>query len=343
MCLLIRRATPRPRVPALPRIDKKTIIQYHEGNAVRRIARLRRCAAHEAEVIIMQTYQREDLYTRANGSNIIVKYDHHAAPFPVHWHQFCELLYVSDGELNVNVGGNPYLLRKDSLLFVAPCELHSILPSENPKTVLIQYDAALLYRFPSIVSHIQQTHTRLQVATAQHNPALFQRLRTLLFEIVELQRGSLEENPDPFYDVRQYLLLCQMHLLMLEQERTLPEQHKQRSAGKSRNAMRIVQEACAYISQNFTDEITLTQMADRADMSVSHFSRIFEQYTASSFSSYLSQCRLSHAKLLLANRKAKITDIAFQSGFGSLASFNRVFVKSEGMTPSEFRDLYNNS
>lgn len=289
----------------------------------------------------MQKFRREDLDPGTMGSTI-VNCNHHANPIATHWHQYCELLYVQDGEVNINVGGKSYLLQKDSILFIYPCELHSILSSRQPQTVLIQYDASHLNRFPSVADHIQRRHTYLQLVSLQQHPQLFRDIQALLQEFVRMEQANASSAADPFCDVRQYILLCQIHLLLMNHERSLPDQQTQQVLGISKNAIQAVQDTCAYINQNFTEQLSLTQLAEQADMSVSHLSRIFEQYTGENFNTYLVKRRLSHAKLLLANKTLKITDIAFQSGFGSLASFNRAFDKYEGISPTKFRELYNN-
>ena len=52
---------------------------------------------------------------------------------------------------------------------------------------------------------------------------------------------------------------------------------------------------------------------------------------------HLHNLRVSKARKMLTDTYASITDIAFESGFSSLRTFNRVFVKYTGKTPSDYR------
>lgn len=58
------------------------------------------------------------------------------------------------------------------------------------------------------------------------------------------------------------------------------------------------------------------------------------------FSAFLNSYRIKDAKALLANpdlARLQVTQIAFELGYGSVATFNRAFKEAEGMTPSYFR------
>ena len=59
-----------------------------------------------------------------------------------------------------------------------------------------------------------------------------------------------------------------------------------------------------------------------------------------SFSEYLRQKRVGMAEELLIHSKQSIQEIAIASGFGSVATFNRVFRDARGCTPSRYREIY---
>lgn len=292
---------------------------------------------------MIQPSQREDLYFRSNGNMIIVNHHHHPKGFPPHWHQYGEFICVQSGELTVTVNETSYLLKADSMLFIFPCEMHSIQAGNGSQAVLMQFDLTLITRFPTMMLCLQKDYTRKRLIQRESAPALFGKLNNHLQDILLLQQDASSEDAVLFHDVRQYLLLCQMILLILEQDQVLSKQAMLDNLGNRQDLMQIMQNVCAYINGNFTDDISQTQMAQYAGMSISYFSKVFRQYTNCSFNTYLSHCRLSNAKMMLADKKLKVADIAFLSGFGSLASFNRIFSKYEGMSPSEFRRLYNNS
>ena len=96
---------------------------------------------------------------------------------------------------------------------------------------------------------------------------------------------------------------------------------------------------CTYLKEHCTEEVDMEQVAQMAGFSYYHFSRLFKQMMNISCYHYLIQRRLEYAETLLMEPSVSITEVAMRSGFNSIATFNRVFKKEKGCTPSAFRQL----
>ena len=92
-----------------------------------------------------------------------------------------------------------------------------------------------------------------------------------------------------------------------------------------------------YIAVNYGENILLEDMAAQADLSPSHFSRLFKQTIGQSPYQFLMTYRVEKGKKLLDNPKVLMADIAFRCGFSDQAHFSRVFKKIEGITPKQYR------
>ncbi len=92
-----------------------------------------------------------------------------------------------------------------------------------------------------------------------------------------------------------------------------------------------------YIRENSGDRISLDQVASVANMSASHFCRVFKKATDMNFSEYVSRVRIEKAKNMLLESNYTMTHIAFDTGFNSVTDFNRTFKKITGVTPTGFR------
>ena len=89
------------------------------------------------------------------------------------------------------------------------------------------------------------------------------------------------------------------------------------------------------MTDNYRYNLKLEQFAQLSNRSLSAFKRDFQAIFHSTPGKWLSEKRLLHAKSVLTNnRKKAISDIAFESGFETLAHFSRSFKKRFGVTPS---------
>lgn len=99
-----------------------------------------------------------------------------------------------------------------------------------------------------------------------------------------------------------------------------------------------VNQARAYIEQNYAQKLTLQDVADKCYVSQWHLSKLINKYTDSSFYELLNSVRIEKAKELLADPKLKIGDIVELVGFSDAAHFARVFKRTVGMSANEYRN-----
>lgn len=95
-----------------------------------------------------------------------------------------------------------------------------------------------------------------------------------------------------------------------------------------------------YISDNFTEQISLDQLAKEAAMTPSSLSRFFKNRTNKTIFQFINEFRTGKACQMLIAGNLSITQICFNSGFNSLSSFNRVFKNYKKVTPREYKERY---
>lgn len=98
-----------------------------------------------------------------------------------------------------------------------------------------------------------------------------------------------------------------------------------------------VVEARSFIASHSEEALTLRHVAQTVNLSATYFSELFRKTTGMNFVDYVARTRVEKAKNLLQNPNLRITAIAFEVGFQSLSQFNRVFKKTTGHTPREYR------
>lgn len=82
---------------------------------------------------------------------------------------------------------------------------------------------------------------------------------------------------------------------------------------------------------------TRESIADKIGIHEVTFSRIVNQHFHKNFNEFINGFRINEAKERLEKESTPITTIAFEVGFNSIASFNRVFKETLGVSPSDYR------
>jgi len=101
----------------------------------------------------------------------------------------------------------------------------------------------------------------------------------------------------------------------------------------------VVEKAKEYISKNYADpEISLESLAAYVNFSPNHLSMVFSKKTGQTFIKYLTEYRIGKAKELLRCTGKRSSEIALETGYQDPHYFSYVFKKTEGMTPTQYRN-----
>lgn len=101
---------------------------------------------------------------------------------------------------------------------------------------------------------------------------------------------------------------------------------------------RLIRSALETIEQEFTNELTLTSLAERLFVNPNYLSSLFKIETGNTFTYHLTQARINKAKALLKTTNLKIYQICEQVGYADQAHFSRIFKSIVGLSPYEFRE-----
>lgn len=100
-----------------------------------------------------------------------------------------------------------------------------------------------------------------------------------------------------------------------------------------------VEKVIAYINQKFTEDILLSDISKRFNISTGHLSSLIKKQTGTTYSEYIMNKRLTMAKELLSNTALSVFDIVQEVGYKDYYHFNKLFKKMLGITPSQYRKL----
>ena len=99
----------------------------------------------------------------------------------------------------------------------------------------------------------------------------------------------------------------------------------------------LMQDAAAYIDQNFMRDLSVNELAEIFHISPSYFSILFKRMKQETFLKYLTRVRMIKAKELLLDRKLSVQTVAEMVGYQSARYFTKLFHDSFGIYPSYYR------
>lgn len=103
------------------------------------------------------------------------------------------------------------------------------------------------------------------------------------------------------------------------------------------NAVARVTAVVRVIERSTPSELSLQRLAAVAGLSRYHFLRTFQQVTGLTPHQYIKRARLRSAAVRIADKRSKVIDAAYGSGFGDVSNFNHAFKAEFGEAPLAFR------
>ncbi|MBP2636053.1 MAG: two component transcriptional regulator, AraC family [Firmicutes bacterium] len=101
--------------------------------------------------------------------------------------------------------------------------------------------------------------------------------------------------------------------------------------------VRLINKACAYITENFHKSISLDEVAQTVHLSPYYFSRIFKAEKGCNFVEFLTKVRIDKAKIMLQDPEQTVIRVAAEAGYQDASYFCRVFRQEVGVTPNQYR------
>ncbi len=99
----------------------------------------------------------------------------------------------------------------------------------------------------------------------------------------------------------------------------------------------IIQTALIYINSHYCETLSLKDIAKYVSCNATYLSESFHKKMNMTIKQYITILRIKKAKKLLVTTKSSISSIAYESGYTSLASFNRNFLELENLSPTAYR------
>lgn len=254
-----------------------------------------------------------------------------AFDFKWHFHPEFELTYIVKGNGYRLIGNSYHEFSNDDFVLIGPNLPHTWFgkahDNENFEAIVIQMPPDFVQK---IISFKEANHLKLLFEKSKSG--LFFKahpsdIKKLLFNVVEAT--GLEK-----------MIALLTVLTKLSIDNTTPISSAIYNFRINEEMENKINRVCIYLQNNFSNHISLKEVADLIYMTESNFCKFFKKSTSITFSNYLNEIRINAVSKLLINSDNNIKNIAYSCGFESISYFNRVFLKKKHLTPKEFRVIH---
>lgn len=255
----------------------------------------------------------------SKDDSFYASYKHKKHNKATHWHDFYEIHLITHGTVTERINGNTIEMGPGWIYFLKPYDVHEYWCDEPITMYKIQFMIDILDS--DIQKALLSNHFHLITKLSERE---LQEFTPILNSIVD-ERNS-------HHHARMKMISHLMNCLSIKMIR-LGMQSKGHISSDD-----CVVLALEYIHQNYTDNITLQQVAAHVGLTPNYFCSKFHKDIGQSFKQYLRGLQLNHAATLLRVSDSSISRICQESGFSSMAHFFRDFKAYYGVTPSQYRE-----
>ena len=259
-----------------------------------------------------------------------------------------ELMYVMEGSVKMNYDGQEYDLKKSDIFFLRPGVKNymSVELEKNFRTHCIHFDWVKPEEEFDFTAEEYYMHSVLSPDHYEKEERLKRRpvCEPVDFNIPTHIQGASYERFAALFSQCYYDFICKTAVSELKLRATFLSiiAGLTEYCNASAEAIIIhpkVAYAIEYIKENYTEQITTPQLADRYNLSPKYFGTIFKAATGKSISDFVLDLRIYAAKELLLATDMTIENIARQMGFQNGFYFSKCFKDKEKISPSGYRSV----
>ncbi len=257
--------------------------------------------------------------------------------FFAHWHTDIEMIYVCEGAVGVGINSEYRILEKGGVAICGSGDIHYYNCESRSSTIkLIIFRTEILSTFKYCLGNLLPCSIFMDseyFSIRETEDEILMNIRRAFDQIVQemTQKQML-------YPLFTGLKINELLLTLFRYFPDYLEDSRKIYAGPlASNFAKPMQKALKYLEENYTQDITLEQISEEANLSRFYFSRLFKKTTGMNFNAYLSRMRIDKAETLVRATLKPIIEIAYETGFFSIRTFNRLFRELKGCTPQSLR------
>ena len=245
-----------------------------------------------------------------------------------------EMVYVKKGNAVFEIEGVEVNMVPHSVAIIKPQKLRKFsVKSENCELIVLYF--MFKNKKNEVNSHVALTDFMEYVEDDANGDFIFLKLGRKN-DIIHVMNRILRERVkyQVWGEFLSAVLVIELFVLL---SRALKLEWEQSAKNRNLKLFELLNIAKEYIDNNFSRDLTLSQVAKYIYLSDSYFAHSFKNKFGISPKSYILKVRIDAAKKFLENTDMKVSEVAAAVGFSSQQRFNDIFRKHENVTPLKFR------
>lgn len=255
--------------------------------------------------------------------------------YPIHTHDFSELVLVLDGYGTHFTHKNQFQVSRGDLFVINGDLAHGYKNLDNLVLINILFDLEKLKLPDFDISRSPGFHTLFTIEPLLRESSRFssrlkldQKQIQLVTQLLDNMENELTKREEGY----KFLSVSLFMQLIAFLSRTYASK-----SDSDRSSLYQLGETISFIEQNLERNISIKELLEVSHMSESTLSRAFKKITGTSPLDYHLTKKIEKASTLLLQSDNTITMIAYDMGFSDSNYFSRQFKKIKGVTPREFR------
>ena len=224
--------------------------------------------------------------------------------YPIHWHTPMEIIMPLEGTYTVFLGDKHILLQEGDIIFICPGVLHSLAAPESGKRIILQIEWSVVSKIRDLNS-ILSLISPILTLTPQTAPDIYSDIYHLICQILS------EYEKDSFLSEAVIYARMLDILSLIGRYQAFASCRFDAGPQKQKEYLDRFLSICNYIDEHCTEDLSLDHVAKTAGFSKYHFTRLFKQFTNTTYYKYLNRKRIDHAMLLLSDPDIPVTEQHF--------------------------------
>jgi len=249
--------------------------------------------------------------------------------YPKHWHSNLEIIYILEGNLEVEINNSMYLINEDELIIISPRDIHLTAHKESNTGILLQ----IPYKFlEDNIADIHNIHFECNSYIQKpENTIYIEEIKHLLKSFSEIYK-----NKSLGYKLKINSLIFDLLYILINKFSTSLSKLSIQKTVRYLDRLDLITK---YVEIHYAECLSLDDISAQAGLNSEYFSRFFKKYMGITFIKYLNSVRLEHFYRDLTNTDSSISELIEKNGFTNYKMFMKLFKDTYEHTPSELRRL----